>query len=335
MIPVTVLGGYLGAGKTTLINALLRNPGGRRLAVLVNDFGDIGIDADLIVAGDDEVLELAGGCVCCSFGSDLVGALLELPQRRPDIDQVLIETSGVALPRSVAQTVSLVGRHFVLDAIIVMADAETVRERARDRYVADTVQAQLAQADLVVVSKLDLVEAQVAAELDAWLATAAPRARVVHAVRGAVPVELVLGLGRLADGAEAARPGVVGAEQPQDAAPAGLFAPISEPGDGPALRPLVAHAEQHFVSASFETDRLVDLAALSVALVEPALGVIRAKGLLRDLDGTSRSLQLVGSRVEVQDSAHPAPERGRLACIGLRAHFDKQRLAERVGALLD
>ena len=106
---VTVIGGYLGAGKTTLVNRWLRQAQaqGRRIAVLVNDFGEIGIDADLILAQSDDVLELAGGCVCCSFGSDLMAALLRLAERNPAPAHVLIETSGVALPGAVARSAKL------------------------------------------------------------------------------------------------------------------------------------------------------------------------------------------------------------------------------------
>ena len=97
-VAVTVIGGYLGAGKTTLVNHLLRAADGLRLAVLVNDFGALPIDRDLIVGSDGDTLEISGGCICCSYGSDLMEALLDLPRRRPGIDRVLIETSGVALP---------------------------------------------------------------------------------------------------------------------------------------------------------------------------------------------------------------------------------------------
>ena len=97
-IPVSVIGGYLGAGKTTLVNHLLRNANGRKLAILVNEFGELPIDADLIEADDGDMISIAGGCICCSYGSDLVGALMELPERMPDMDGMLIEASGVALP---------------------------------------------------------------------------------------------------------------------------------------------------------------------------------------------------------------------------------------------
>ena len=89
-IPVSVIGGYLGAGKTTLVNHLLRNANGRKLAILVNEFGELPIDADLIEADDGDMISIAGGCICCSYGSDLVGALMELPERMPDMDGMLI-----------------------------------------------------------------------------------------------------------------------------------------------------------------------------------------------------------------------------------------------------
>ena len=129
MLPAIVIGGWLGAGKTTLVNRLLRDPGGRRIAVMVNDFGDIGIDADLIVSQDDQVMNLAGGCVCCAVGSDLVEALMALPGRTPAFDLVLIETSGVALPGAVARSVRLVPG-IEVDGVVVLADAETVRARS-------------------------------------------------------------------------------------------------------------------------------------------------------------------------------------------------------------
>ncbi|MCG6953324.1 MAG: GTP-binding protein, partial [Betaproteobacteria bacterium] len=114
-LPVTVIGGYLGAGKTTLVNHLLRHAGGKRLAVLVNDFGELPIDADLIESQNDAVISLAGGCLCCSFGSDLLGAVNSLTRRVPRPDQLLIEASGVALPDAIAASLSLL-REVALDA---------------------------------------------------------------------------------------------------------------------------------------------------------------------------------------------------------------------------
>mgnify|MGYP001015843145 FL=1 len=158
MLPAIVVGGWLGAGKTTLVNRLLRAADGRRIAVLVNDFGEVSIDADLIVSRDGPVMNLAGGCVCCAVGSDLLEALIALPSRLPALDLVIVETSGVALPAAVARSVRLAAG-VTVDGTVVLVDAETVRARADDRYVGDTVLRQLAEADLLLLNKVDLVDA--------------------------------------------------------------------------------------------------------------------------------------------------------------------------------
>ena len=156
-VPTTILGGYLGAGKTTLVNGLLRRAGGRRLAVLVNEFGELPIDEDLIEGREGNLLAISGGCVCCSYGSDLVAALLDLVARRPLPDHVVVETSGVALPGAVARSIGLVAE-LALDGVVVLADAETIVARASDRYLADTIARQVDAADLLVLTKLDLLD---------------------------------------------------------------------------------------------------------------------------------------------------------------------------------
>lgn len=131
-IPVTLIGDYLGAGKTTLVNHLLRQAEGLRLAVLVNDFGDLQIDAELIESRDGNVIGLACGCVCCSYGSDLIAALMELAERRPRVDHMLLETSGVALPGQVASALSLL-QSCALDTVVTLVDAAGVRSTPEPR----------------------------------------------------------------------------------------------------------------------------------------------------------------------------------------------------------
>ncbi|MGA0236491.1 MAG: CobW family GTP-binding protein, partial [Alphaproteobacteria bacterium] len=145
-LPVTVIGGYLGAGKTTLVNHLLRNANGRRLAILVNEFGNIAIDEDLIEAEEDGLISISGGCICCSFGNDLIGAIDEL--RRSDLapDHIVVETSGVALPGAVVASLGLMDT-IVPDGIVVLVDAETVLKQAADDYIGDTITRQLADAE--------------------------------------------------------------------------------------------------------------------------------------------------------------------------------------------
>ncbi len=309
---VTVLGGYLGAGKTTLLNHLLRNAGGRRIAVLVNDFGDIGIDAALIEARAADVLELAGGCICCSFGSDLVGALRTIAQRQPQPDHVVIETSGVALPAAVAQAVGLVPS-LRLDATVVVCDAETVRARIADRYVGDTVAAQLAQADLIVLNKLDLVAAQMRPVLQAWLSGLCPGADLVAAVRAAAPVELLLGWPDAQAGTFEH---------------SGLFAVGSDAGTWRSRH--AAGTAGAFVSASLAIKEPIDVRRLAQGLTDRGLGLLRAKGVMHDSSGSVMVLQLVGSRVDVHDwhQAGREPPAAVLVCVGLRHSLDRDAIAK-------
>jgi G3E family GTPase len=316
VLPAIVLGGWLGAGKTTLVNRLLRAADGRRIAVLVNDFGDVGIDADLIVSRDGSVMNLAGGCVCCSVGSDLLEALVALPRSEPPFDLVLLETSGVALPGSVARSARL-APGIAVDGTVVLVDAETVRARADDRHVGDTVRQQLAEADLLVLNKVDLVPWEAMPALRSWLHAAAPRAPVVEAVESAVPPEVVLGIG----------------EAPLRAAPVG--APDRGPRLGRARRPPPAAAV--FVSASFELAGRYDLAALGSALADPELGLVRAKGALLDAAGGRAVLQAVGTRVRTGPAlpGSPAAEAdapARLVTIGLRGALDASEIAARIAA---
>lgn len=286
-IPVTLIGGYLGAGKTTLVNHLLRQAQGRRLAVLVNEFGALPIDADLIEAEGEDLIAIAGGCICCSYGSDLVEALIAMAKRRPRPDHLLIETSGVALPGSVAQSISLVGG-LVLDAIVVIADAETVMERACDRYLADTIARQLGEADIVILNKADLVPPGRMDEATRWLAERWPAARVVPSVRAGVDPQVVLGVG-----APPRRAGV--------------------------LR-LPGHVTAGYVSVAITLGGKVDAGALARALSGEVDGLVRAKGFVADVGGAIMSLQVVGRRSEVCE-ARPQVLKddpfGRIAAIGL------------------
>jgi len=298
-LPLSIVGGYLGAGKTSLVNHLLRNAAGRRLAVLVNDFGDLPIDADLIESRDGKLLAIAGGCVCCSFGSDLMAGLMQIAALDPAPEHLLVETSGVALPGAVARSAALL-QSIRVDAVVVLVDAETVRERAADRYLGDTVTRQLAEADLVLLNKIDLVDAAGQAATRGWLAGVAPRAGVIACEHGSVDPGVLLGLPRAAPAHTADR----------------LVGPMRAAEDATA----------RYESASFRCSEPLDARALAVALTAPELGVLRAKAILHDLGGALVALQVVGARAAVS----PAPVgalAGHLVCIGARGAFDRPAVA--------
>ena len=157
-IPVTVLTGYLGAGKTTLLNRILSEPHGKKYAVIVNEFGEIGIDNDLIVGADEEVFEMNNGCVCCTVRGDLVRIIDGLMRRKGKFDGIIVETTGLADPAPVAQTFFVdenVGRKTKLDAVVTVADAKWLNDRLKD---APEAKNQIAFADVILINKTDLVK---------------------------------------------------------------------------------------------------------------------------------------------------------------------------------
>ena len=163
-LPLVVVGGYLGAGKTTLVNRLLRFPGGRRIMVMVNDFGAINIDADLLESKDEDTIALTNGCVCCSIGADLFMALGDVLDRRPRPDVLVIEASGVADPRRIADT-ARAEPDLRYGGIVTVVDSVNYADLAADTLIAPQVLDQITCADLLAVSKCTAVSADLRAQL--------------------------------------------------------------------------------------------------------------------------------------------------------------------------
>lgn len=188
-LPLLVIGGYLGAGKTTLIRHLLRNNGGRRLLVLVNDFGAINIDADLIAESAGDTIALSNGCVCCSMSGDLYYAIGDALDRIPQPDLIVIEASGVSEPARIA-TVARAEPMLNYSGVITVVDAEAIVSLLEDKLIGPQVARQVAQADLLVLSKTDLAAPE-AAYAALRRISAAP---YIEAVQGKVDAGILLGI---------------------------------------------------------------------------------------------------------------------------------------------
>jgi G3E family GTPase len=194
-IPVTVLTGYLGAGKTTLLNRILTEPHGKKFAVIVNEFGEVGIDADLVVNADEEVFEMNNGCVCCTVRGDLIRIIDGLLRKRGRFDGILVETTGLADPAPVAQTFFMddnVGDKAALDAVIAVADAKWLKDRLKD---APEARNQIAFADVILLNKADLVSPEDLRDVELRIRAINPYARVHRTTRCDVAIDRVLGQG--------------------------------------------------------------------------------------------------------------------------------------------
>jgi G3E family GTPase len=263
-IPITVIGGYLGAGKTTLLNRLLREPDGRRLGVIVNDFGSIGIDAELLAATSDTgVVNLPNGCVCCSLGSDLMASLGSLCDVEFPPDQIVIEASGIADPSAAAAWGTSVG--FAPGGVVVLAAADSIGRQVNDRYVSAEVRRQLAGADLIISTKLDLCTPERLQRAFDVLGEHAPGVAIVD---GLAPIDLVLGL-RLGSGA-------------------GRTAANASPEHGQAR-----YARWSWSGTTVAAGRVAGLA-------DATCDILRLKAVL-DVEGHHLEVHVVGGRMSVHE----------------------------------
>ena len=293
-LPITIIGGYLGAGKTTLVNHLLRNADGLRLAILVNEFGELHIDEDLIKAQDDDIISIAGGCVCCSYGNDLTLALMDLAKLDPPPDHVLLESSGVALPGAIAGSVSLL-QGYALDGIVVLTNAETIQDQANDSYVGDTIERQLNDADLVILNKTDLISDVERTRIKTWLSEQNGQAEIVEAQHGSLPSALILQSFATQDREKSKR---------------------------------ADHQSAGFTTRTIKLDTPVNVDQLAESLASPDLALVRAKGFAKANDGQTKAIQIVGRRWTVSDAAETVTHG--LVVIGHQSNFDEVAISEAI-----
>jgi G3E family GTPase len=289
-IPLTVIGGYLGAGKTTLLNGLLRNADGRRIGVIVNDFGSLAIDADLLSGSTEDVISLPNGCVCCTIGSGLHEALTALSELPDRLDHVVIEASGVADPTVAAGWGTV--PPFEPGGVIVLAAANSIRVSALDKYVGGEVTRQLQGADLVLVTKSDLCDSEELAKVGEWIDEVSDGAPRLEVTDGDVANEVVLGV---------------------------------RPDNLPERLSTSEHTDR-YMTWSWTSGQLIARAVLQEFVDALPSGVLRLKGFVALDDGSTVLVQVVGRDAAITRVSEIPEDETRIVAIGLRDLIEPDQL---------
>lgn len=308
-IPFIVIGGFLGAGKTTLLNDWLMQAEGLRLAVLVNDFGAINVDAALVAQRAGDAITLSNGCVCCSIGGDLSAALIGVLQAQPPYDAIVVEASGVSDPARIAQF-AFADAALEPSGVVVLVDAAAAPAQFGDARLADTMVRQLAAADLVVLNKIDLADAAAIAEAREWVAANAPRAVCVQTAQARVALAgLLPSLHRTGAAFGSTR--------------AGCSAAAAHDHRGEP----VEHALR-FVSAALRPRLALTAVAWRARLEAMPPGVLRLKGFVAVAQGGFLQVQYAGRRLSLLPAPAAAATQGAVVvAIGLHGQLPSAALS--------
>jgi G3E family GTPase len=312
-VPLTILTGFLGAGKTTLLNRILTGNHGLRVGVLVNDFGAINIDAELIVGVDNNMISLSNGCVCCQIRDDLVESVEALLARPEAVEYILLEASGVADPGGIFATFTDANLRdrIRLDSVICVVDADQVFAHPEYPPLMELKLHQVGFADMLILNKVDLAGPEQVAKVRAWLNKHFNRLRIVETNYCEVPYEILLGVGRF------------------DPAQAGLNSHAVEQSCSDPSCHHEDHGHDHskvFSTWSYETEQPLDLQALRESLRILPGTIYRAKGVVYSTDEPQRRvvLQVVGRRVDIsiQEEWGQRLPRTRIVAIGTAESID-------------
>ncbi|TAM91028.1 MAG: GTP-binding protein [Candidimonas sp.] len=298
-IPLVVIGGFLGAGKTTLLNHWLVNAGRQRLAVLVNDFGPVDVDAAMVAAHDGETLSLTNGCICCSIGSGLEDALIRVIERDPPVDLIVIEASGVSDPGRIAQ-VGLADPMLQLEAVVVLVDSEHVVDQLDDPLLGDTLCRQISAASLLVLNKTDLVSQACLARVRERIARQFGALPAIEAANAVVPVAMLT--------SDAGRRRIVADTRARH--DRGIECDHDHDGEVP---------DHPFEGGVWRGDGVLGADALIAALKGLPRTVVRVKGWVTTDRHGPAIVHLAGGRVRVERLARRSPALdNELVYIGIR-----------------
>ena len=313
--PVTILTGFLGSGKTTLLNRILNGSHGLRVAVLVNDFGSINIDTELIIGVEDNAISLANGCVCCNIRDDLIETIEMVINRPENPEYILLEASGVADPSGIAMTFAIptFRDRIRLDSIISIVDADQVFAHQEYPYVAFLKLRQIGFSDMVVLNKIDLVDEEQLQRVRDWITSRMNRVRIVETVQCDIPLEILLAVGRF---------------DPQQLVEI----------DHDHHHDHTDHG-QAFSTWSYQTDQPLSLDALNEMVKKTLPGnIYRCKGVVCTTENPERRavLQVVGRRADVTlgEAWGDTKPRTQIVAIGAPGSIDPEALTAQFEACL-